>query len=48
LAAIITNKLSDSEAWMAALFFAAVGCLSWLAGRAPKREFLPEFESSPI
>jgi hypothetical protein len=33
LAAIITNKLSDSEAWLAALFFVAVGGLSRLAGR---------------
>ena len=36
LAAILTNKLSDSEAWIAAAFFAVVGGLSWLAGRAAK------------
>jgi hypothetical protein len=36
LAAIITNKLSDSEAWIAAMFFAVVGGFSWLAGRAAK------------
>jgi hypothetical protein len=32
----ITNKLSAAEAWMAAVFFAVVGGLSWLAGRAAK------------
>jgi hypothetical protein len=36
LAAIVTNKLPDSEAWMAVVFFAAVGVLSWTAGRAVK------------
>jgi hypothetical protein len=36
LTAIITHKLSDSEAWMAAVFFAVVGGFSWLAGRAAK------------
>jgi hypothetical protein len=36
LAAIITNKLSDSEAWIAAMFFAVIGGFSWLAGRAAK------------
>jgi hypothetical protein len=36
LAAILTNKLSDSEAWIAAVFFVVVGGLSWLAGRAAK------------
>jgi hypothetical protein len=39
LAAIMTNKLSDSEAWMAAGFFAVVGGFSWLAGRAAKSAF---------
>ena len=33
-AAILTNKLSDSEAWIAAVSFVVVGGLSWLAGRA--------------
>jgi FtsH-binding integral membrane protein len=32
--AIITNKLSDSQAWMAVVFFAAVGGAAWIAGRA--------------
>ncbi len=36
LAAIVTNKLPDSEAWMAVVFFAAVGVFSWMAGRAVK------------
>jgi hypothetical protein len=34
LAAIVTHKLSDSEAWTAVVFFAAVGGFSWMAGRA--------------
>jgi hypothetical protein len=34
LAAIVTHKLSDSEAWTAVVFFAVVGILSWAAGRA--------------
>jgi hypothetical protein len=36
LAAIITNKLPISEAWMAVVFFAAVGVFSWTVGRAVK------------
>jgi hypothetical protein len=32
---IVTNKAA-SEAWMAFVFFAVVGGLSWLAGRAAK------------
>jgi hypothetical protein len=36
LAAIVTDKLPISEAWMAVVFFAAVGVLSWTAGRAVK------------
>jgi hypothetical protein len=36
LVAILTNKLSDSEAWIAAVSFVVVGGLSWLAGRAAK------------
>jgi hypothetical protein len=34
--AIITGKLSDSNAWIAMMFFAAVGCISWLVGRGAK------------
>jgi hypothetical protein len=34
--AIITGKLSDSNAWIAMMFFAAVGCVSWLVGRGAK------------
>jgi hypothetical protein len=36
LAAIVTNKLPVSEAYLALVFFAAVGVLSWTAGRAVK------------
>jgi hypothetical protein len=36
LAAILTNKLSDPEAWIGVMFFAACGGLAWLAGRAAK------------
>jgi len=36
LIAIITGKLSDSNAWTAVVFFAAVGCISWLVGNAAK------------
>jgi hypothetical protein len=32
--AIVTNKLPDSQAWMAAVFFAAVGVAAGIAGRA--------------
>jgi hypothetical protein len=35
-AAITTNKLPDSQAWMAAVFFAAVGGAAWIAGSAAK------------
>ena len=35
LAAIITDKISAWEAW-AAVFFAIVGGIAWLAGRAAK------------
>jgi hypothetical protein len=34
LVIIITNNHSASEAWIAAVFFAVIGGLSWLAGRA--------------
>jgi hypothetical protein len=34
--AIITGKLSDSNAWIAMMFFTAVGCISWLVGREAK------------
>ena len=36
LAAIVTNKLPISEAWMAVVFFAAVGVFFWTVGRAVK------------
>ena len=36
LMAIVTDKLSDSNAWTAVVFFAAVGCISWLVGSAAK------------
>jgi hypothetical protein len=36
LAAILTNKLSDPEAWIGVMFFAGCGGLAWLAGRAAK------------
>jgi hypothetical protein len=33
--AIVANKLpEDPQAWMAAVFFAAVGGATWIAGRA--------------
>ena len=32
----ITNNHPPADAWMAAVFFAVVGALSWLAGRAAK------------
>ena len=32
--AIVTNKLPDSQAWMAAVFFAAVGSAAWIVGCA--------------
>jgi hypothetical protein len=32
--AIVTNKLRDSQAWMAAVFFVAAGGAAWIAGRA--------------
>jgi hypothetical protein len=32
--AIVTNKLPDSEAWMAAVFFVAAGSAAWIIGRA--------------
>ena len=46
LVAIITNKISAWDAW-AAVFFAIVGGIAWLAGCAAK-SFLLEFDSSPI
>jgi hypothetical protein len=36
LAAIFTNKLPDSQAWMAVVFFAAVGGFAWIVGRAAR------------
>jgi hypothetical protein len=32
-AAIVTNKLQDSQAWMSVMFFVAVGVAAWIAGR---------------
>ena len=32
--AIVTTNLPDSQAWMAAVFFAAVGVAAGIAGRA--------------
>jgi hypothetical protein len=32
----VTNRLSASEAWMAAVSFAVIGGVSWLVGRAAK------------
>jgi hypothetical protein len=32
--AIAIGKLQDPQAWMAAVFFAAVAIASWIAGRA--------------
>ena len=34
--AIVTNKLLDSQAWMAVVFFAAVGSAAWIAGSAAR------------
>jgi uncharacterized membrane protein (DUF441 family) len=34
--AIVTNKLPDSQAWMAVAFFAAIGCVAWIAGSAAR------------
>jgi hypothetical protein len=34
--AIVTDKLSDSGAWMAVVFFVAVGSSCWLVGRTMK------------
>jgi len=36
VAAIVTNKLPDSQAWMAVVFFAAVGGFAWVVGRAAR------------
>jgi hypothetical protein len=35
--AIVTNKLSDPQAWMAVVFFTAVGSAAWIAGRAASK-----------
>jgi hypothetical protein len=35
--AIVANKLPDDpQAWMAAVFFVAVGVAAWIAGRAAR------------
>ena len=36
LAAIVTHKLSDPEAWTAVVFFAVVGGFAWIVGRAAR------------
>jgi hypothetical protein len=36
LTAIVTDKLPDSGAWMAVVFFVAVGSFFWLVGRATR------------
>jgi hypothetical protein len=36
LVAIVTNRLPDSEAWMAVWFFAVIGGVSWLVAGAAK------------
>jgi hypothetical protein len=41
LAAIVTDKLSDSGAWMAVVFFAVFGGIAWVAGHAA-RSFLAD------
>ena len=36
-AAIVTNRLRDhSEAWMAVWFFAVIGGVAWIVGRAAR------------
>jgi len=37
LAAIVTGKLTDPEAWKTAVFLAAVACLLWFLCRAAWR-----------
>lgn len=32
--AIVTNKLPDPQAWTAVVFFAMVGVVAWVVGRA--------------
>ena len=32
--AIVAKKLSDPQAWIAVVFFTAIGAASWIAGRA--------------
>jgi hypothetical protein len=34
--AIVAKKLPDPQAWMAVVFFAAIGVASWIAGRAAR------------
>jgi hypothetical protein len=36
LTAIVTNRLSDSGAWMAVWFFAVLGSVAWIVGRTAK------------
>jgi uncharacterized membrane protein YwaF len=42
LAAIVTDKLSDSGAWMAVVFFVAVGISCWLVGRTAKSTLISD------
>lgn len=34
--AIVTNKLPDPHAWTAVVFFAMVGVVAWVVGRAAR------------
>ena len=34
--AIVTNKLPDPQAWTAVVFFAMVGIVAWVVGRAAR------------
>jgi hypothetical protein len=36
LAALLTNKLQDPQAWMAVVFFVTAGCCAWAVGRAAR------------
>jgi len=34
--AIVSNQLSDPQAWMAVVFFVMAGAIGWIAGRAAR------------
>ena len=36
--AIATNRLPDSQAWTAVVFFAIMGGFAWIGGRTAKRD----------